>query len=128
MHNPLFPHPCPACECIDACHSSCICPACQRNGDAYEAWRALAPIMLMLNHAGIGWGWVTDTVMPNAIERYSLDITIDRNASLSVYAAPDGSFFVEHYNWLGEIKASDVWRGVGILDCVAAIESEMSRP
>lgn len=128
MQNPLCPAPCPACESIDVCHSSCICPACQRNSDAYEAWKALAPIMLALNSVDIIWGWSVDTVMPTPIERYSIDISIDHDSSLGVYATADGSFSIERYYWPGEeIKVSAVWRGNVIMDCVSAIEFEMGR-
>jgi len=135
MQNPLFPQECPACGDFDLCHETCICPACERNGDAYQAWKALAPVMLALNADGIVWSWAVDTVMPTALERYSLDILVvteDIWSGVGVYANADGSFTVEHFfsaivNGAKEIDAKIVWRGDVVADCVKAVEYALGR-
>jgi hypothetical protein len=135
MQNPLFPQQCPACGDYDFCHETCICPACERNGDAYAAWKALAPVMHALNAQDIAWSWAVDTVMPTALERYSLDllvVTKDTWSGVGVYANADGSFTVEHFfsnivNGAKEIDSEIVWRGDFADDCATAVAQALGR-
>lgn len=135
MQNPLFPQTCPACEVFDVCHETCICPACERNGDAYEAWKALAPVMRALNAQDVTWSWAVDTVMPTALERYSLDllvVTKDTWSGVGVYANADGSFTVEHFfsnivNGAKEIDSEIMWRGDVADDCANAVAQALGR-
>jgi len=126
MQNSLCPTECPSCGDFDVCHSSCICPACDGNPDAYEAWKALAPVMAALNAKGITWGWASDLVMPTPLERYSLDITLTEDKWAAVYAKDDGSFMAEHFYpvmvaGIQEIDSGILWRGKDPTECAQAI-------